>query len=418
MPTPEEIFDSLDESSADDDHASETPDSSVLSQAKSTELLGGAASTDYDDSDDLERNFRATLGPHEFWESEQDTGEVEKAARDRAERLRAADAAASSLEGAAGNLVDRCPPEDPKHTLEVELFNDTGPVTGGLVELRRKGQDGILAMRSNGQGKARFEGLRDSDSHQLRVLGCGAWSIEGSEPLPENLSKSRYDALWALPPDRGDPAVHKLVQGECLWTLANRLGLDADALWEANPDLHKGERLQNVLAPDDMVSLSQDEPILEDVSPGDRVRIRCEPAEARARLRFQNDEGAARSRIDFMIRIVTRDGTEHVWSGKTDGDGALDEAVPAEALTMEITLATEPDPEVYHFRFAYLDPLETVSGVQGRLFNLGFWCGSERGEVGPLTRRALREFQNEYGLSESGEIDAATRSKLNELYEP
>ncbi|WNG47392.1 LysM peptidoglycan-binding domain-containing protein [Archangium minus] len=363
--------------------------------------------------EDLLRRWRTSFGPHEDWKHEEPDAK-DDAARERAARLRAADAAASTLEGEAGNTIQRCERKPPNSALEVVLTGEEGPVAGALVELRRKGKDGILALRSNSQGRVRFEGLLDSDAHQVRVLGVGAWSLEGTRPLPEGREASAYNAVWSPPPAGTEQ--HEVAQGECLWTLAVRFGVDSRTLWDGNPGLHQGERSPNILAPGDIVSVPPSPKTLVDVSTGQEVRLRCEPAEARARLRFQGVDGAARSEIRFLAKVVTADGTEHVWTGKTNGDGALDEAVPADAVSLELTLATRPHPETYHFRFAHLDPLETISGVQGRLFNLGFWCGSERDEVGPLTRRALREFQKKYGLGITGEIDGPTRARLAQLY--
>ena len=56
------------------------------------------------------------------------------------------------------------------------------------------------------------------------------------------------------------------------------------------------------------------------------------------------------------------------------------------------------------------------SGVQGRLSNLGYDCGDEHGELGPVTRSALRAFQETYEMTVNGEADSATREKLQEKY--
>jgi hypothetical protein len=402
---------------SDDGFASWSPHhephaSGSSSEVTSPEVFSGTGTA----PEDLLRDWRTSFGPHEIWKPEEPP--AEDASRARAARLRAADAASSKLEGEVGSAVQRCPLKNPNHAVEVVLTSDDGPVAGAVVELRRKGKAGILTLRADSQGRVRFEGLLDSDTHQVRALGVGTWALEGTGPLPGDRATSAFDAAWAAPSTSGESGRYKVAQGESLWTLAVRFGLDSQTLWKNNPDLHQGQRSPDVLAPDDVVILTESQPTLVEVGTGQEARLRCERAEARARLRLQDEEGAARSGLGFLITVTTRDGSEHSWTGKTDGAGALDEAVPAEAVTMELTLATEPHPETYHFRFAHLDPLETISGIQGRLFNLGFWCGSERNEVGPLTRRALAEFQKKYGLRESGEIDEPTRAQLAKLYSP
>lgn len=399
----------------DEDSNHDSPEIDSDEAASELELLGAApASPDGANDDDVEQAFQRSFGPHEVWQREEEDT-TEQDALEKVARLRAADEAASGFAGDAGGTVQRCPKKQPNHALEVELFDSNGPFCAGVVELRREGDSGILSKRPDGQGKVRFEGLSDVDTHQLRVLGVRVWAVEETLSLADELATSPYDAVWKQPSE-ADDADYALQQGECLWTLANRLGVEQDALWESNPDLHAEERSVNVLAPGDVVTLSDLEPELVEASVRTKVRIECAPAEARAKLCFQDDQGVGRAGLDFILRIITEDETEHVITGATDGDGGFDKAVPADSVGMEVTLATQPDPEVYFFRFAHLDPLETVGGVQGRLLKLGFWCGEERGEIGPLTRRALREFQLRFGLSESGAIDSATREKLLALH--
>jgi peptidoglycan hydrolase-like protein with peptidoglycan-binding domain len=57
---------------------------------------------------------------------------------------------------------------------------------------------------------------------------------------------------------------------------------------------------------------------------------------------------------------------------------------------------------------------DEVSGIQGRLCNLGFACGPVDGKLGPRTRGALRRFQSDRNLSVSGQADNATRDRLKQ----
>src|SRR5437016_5895328 len=62
-----------------------------------------------------------------------------------------------------------------------------------------------------------------------------------------------------------------------------------------------------------------------------------------------------------------------------------------------------------------LDPIDTISGVQCRLNNLGYSTGKDAtGTHGPGTTHAVRDFQNDNGLPVTGEIDDAFRKKLQE----
>ena len=64
-----------------------------------------------------------------------------------------------------------------------------------------------------------------------------------------------------------------------------------------------------------------------------------------------------------------------------------------------------------------LPPVTEITGVQARLNNLGFGCGTVDGDIGPRTRAALRRFQARNELPVTGEIDAATRTRLRQAHD-
>jgi Putative peptidoglycan binding domain/LysM domain len=57
-----------------------------------------------------------------------------------------------------------------------------------------------------------------------------------------------------------------------------------------------------------------------------------------------------------------------------------------------------------------------VSGVQGRLANLGYYGGRIDGVLGDETRDAIRAFQRNHDLPETGEVSPPLASKLREKY--
>jgi hypothetical protein len=118
--------------------------------------------------------------------------------------------------------------------------------------------------------------------------------------------------------------------------------------------------------------------------------------------------GEPRANEDYTLKF----GTDLIM-GKTDGDGRIEQVLPGNCKGGELIL--QGGKEVYPVRIGSLDPVDEVSGVQQRLNNLGFTCGSEDGEMTEGTRGALRRFQQKYELEVTGEIDDATRGKLAEL---
>ena len=57
-----------------------------------------------------------------------------------------------------------------------------------------------------------------------------------------------------------------------------------------------------------------------------------------------------------------------------------------------------------------------ISGVQGRLTNLGYDCGKINGKLDSETREALLSFQKTNRINETGEADSATLDKLEQLH--
>ncbi len=118
--------------------------------------------------------------------------------------------------------------------------------------------------------------------------------------------------------------------------------------------------------------------------------------------------GKPRANEDYIIEI---EGDQI--KGKTDGEGLIEHFIPAAARSAKLILRNGKD--VFPIKIGDLNPLEEPSGIQQRLNNLGFSCGSEDGEIGERTKEALKKFQAEHKLDATGELDSSTKSKLKEL---
>ena len=118
--------------------------------------------------------------------------------------------------------------------------------------------------------------------------------------------------------------------------------------------------------------------------------------------------GEPRADEDYILEI---DGKQT--NGKTDGEGKLEHFIPGDAKNGKLIF--KGGKEVYHLQLGNLDPLDLISGVQQRLNNLGYQCGGEMGKMGPKTKEALKKFQADKKLNVTGEPDAATKAKLDEL---
>ena len=58
----------------------------------------------------------------------------------------------------------------------------------------------------------------------------------------------------------------------------------------------------------------------------------------------------------------------------------------------------------------YAQPI--LARAQARLARLGYYPGPIDGDFGPITSRAIRSFQLDYGLPVTGRLDNRTRANL------
>ena len=207
----------------------------------------------------------------------------------------------------------------------------------------------------------------------------------------------------------------KVQRGECASSLAARFGLSsADVLWNLpeNAKLAKQRENANVLMEGDKLAVPDDRVREESADTEQHHRFRRLQPNTRLRIALKDEVGEAMASMPYTLTIG-----ELVLEGQTDGDGMLDEEVPARAQVATLRLLLpEADawaPEiVYELRLGHLDPVDEVSGAQARMRNLGYDCGPIDGLMGPLTRAGLRAFQADMHLKETRALDGATRARL------
>jgi hypothetical protein len=110
---------------------------------------------------------------------------------------------------------------------------------------------------------------------------------------------------------------------------------------------------------------------------------------------------------------------EREFAGNVPASGVIEHDIPAGASTAELVVRPFDDPE-QQFRWsltiAQQEPVESVTGIQSRLNNLGFEAGAEDGDEGVRTRAAVRAFQRRHGLRVDGDAGPRTQEKLREIY--
>ena len=125
-------------------------------------------------------------------------------------------------------------------------------------------------------------------------------------------------------------------------------------------------------------------------------------------LLFKDSTGAALADKPFKLVIEGRDPIV----GTTDEKGRL---------CCEVTAGTEKAILFFRYRRFELEldtlpELAEVAGVQERLNLLNYFTGHVDGDLGPRTRNALKSFQREHKLDETGECDEATLHSLKEAF--
>ena len=198
-------------------------------------------------------------------------------------------------------------------------------------------------------------------------------------------------------------------EGDGISSIAFRFGLFPESVWDdpKNRNLKERRKDPNVLFPGDVVYVRDKELKEVEGTTEQRHRFRRKGVPEVLRLRFLDEGGEPRADIPYVLDV---DGT--LLDGTTDADGVLACRVPPNARHGSLTLGSGEEQEVLDLRLGHLDPVTEITGVQGRLDNLGYDCGDELGELGDETRRALCRFQTDHRLPVTGEADDATRQAL------
>ena len=199
-------------------------------------------------------------------------------------------------------------------------------------------------------------------------------------------------------------------QGDDIAKLAHEYGHFPDKIWNhpENAALKAKRKTPNQLMPGDEVFVPDLELRQENKATDQKHKFKRKGTPHKFRIQLKR-LGKPRKNEDYVLEIDDKQKT-----GKSDGEGVIEEWIPGNAKSGRLVL--QGGKEVIPLRLGDLNPVDEISGIQQRLNNLGFKCGSESGEMDDQTRRALIRFQEAYKLEASGDRDAATIAKLRELY--
>jgi hypothetical protein len=211
---------------------------------------------------------------------------------------------------------------------------------------------------------------------------------------------------------------HIVKQGEDVPHLAWTYGFrDYLTIWNHpnNAALRTKRQNPNVLYPGDSVFIPDKDSGEYDKSTDKRHRfmVKSKPLKLRLVLKDQYEKPIANTACVLTVDDETKRLT-------TDGTGKVELTIQPSARNAKLVIdGREETPHAgteIPIRIGHLDPVEEISGQQGRLKSLGYYWGEIDGEDGPEFRSAVEEFQCEQGLTVDGICGPITQSKLKQVY--
>jgi N-acetylmuramoyl-L-alanine amidase len=199
-------------------------------------------------------------------------------------------------------------------------------------------------------------------------------------------------------------------QGECVRSIAVREGFYWETLWghPENAGLKQKRKDPTILSEGDELFIPGREEKTESCATDRRHEYRRKGLPEKLKVKLMAGEKPIAD-TDYILNI---DGENR--SGTTDGDGVLEESIPASGRRAMLWIGE--DKKGIEIRLGHLDPVEEISGLQARLSNLGYFSGEVDGVMGPKTAAALRRFQKKEGLEETGEPDGKTLDALDKAH--
>jgi N-acetylmuramoyl-L-alanine amidase len=208
-------------------------------------------------------------------------------------------------------------------------------------------------------------------------------------------------------------------QGESVGSIAKDNGFPSyKAIYDhpANDELRRRRPDPNVLMPGDPIAIP-------DAIPRTATRAidqwHDETVEIEApilRLKLLDPSGSVLANQDYQLTVSGRERF-----GTTNASGILEEPVEygvrSAVLSSTVTLGDQPRDLVWRLNFDSVDPKGSIEGLQGRLYNLGFYRGQIDGCFGPATRGAVSAFQTSAGLGATGIDDENTWAALERQHD-
>jgi N-acetylmuramoyl-L-alanine amidase len=212
--------------------------------------------------------------------------------------------------------------------------------------------------------------------------------------------------------------IHVVRPGECLSSIATSYGYrDWRIVYDhpQNAGFRAKRQNPNIILPNDEIFIPTKAEASRTCATGQTHVFRLTAARTLLRLAPQDATWSLCPGRRFRLEVEGAPPTD----GVIPDDGLIEVPIPSDAATGTLTVwidEAHPDGQSWELRLGALDPVESMTGIQARLNNLGFDCGPVDGDCGPLTRAAVRAFQERHGLTIDGIPGPLTQAKLEEVH--
>lgn len=213
-------------------------------------------------------------------------------------------------------------------------------------------------------------------------------------------------------------STHTVKQGETLPKIAKQYGFyDWATIYEheKNTDFKQKRPNPHVIAPGDKIFIPDKTPKETQGATGTTHEFTLKTRLTLFRTALQDA-----SKKPFAGKKYKLTAGEKTFEGTTDGQGVVERQIAddVEEVSLSVWLDGDPPkkPRTFRMKVGHLDPVDTTTGVQARLKNLGYDCGAVDGTMSDKTKSALQAFQKAQGLTVDGTANDETKQKLVEAH--
>jgi hypothetical protein len=208
---------------------------------------------------------------------------------------------------------------------------------------------------------------------------------------------------------------HVVEQGEHASNLAERYGFRSfKTIWNdpANAGLRRERKSPEILYPGDVITIPDRTTKLETAETGHFNQFVAVGDRLELRLLVRDLGGQPRANQPCKVTVAGR--TQEKASGE---DGCIRVEIPRTAARAVLSIYGES----FDVEIGCLDPITEPTGIRARLISLGYLEGpltreTPESEDPSEIRSAIEEFQCDYGMPVTGDMDDTTRAKLMEVY--